>query len=59
MADQLAYRPAQAAEIIGVSRAKVYELLDAGRIPSRKLGTARLILHEDLYAFVHELEAAS
>lgn len=59
MDDQLAYRPAQAAQKLGVSRRKVYELIDEGLIPSRKIGSARLIRHEDLVAFLDDLEPAS
>jgi excisionase family DNA binding protein len=36
LGDQLAYRPTQAARIIGVSRARIDELIRAGQIRARK-----------------------
>ena len=36
--DRLMLRPAEAAEAIGVSRAKGYELIARGEIPSVKVG---------------------
>jgi excisionase family DNA binding protein len=38
MADRLMLRPAEAADAIGVSRSKAYELIAEGQIPSVKLG---------------------
>jgi excisionase family DNA binding protein len=35
---RLLLRPAEVAEAVGVSRAKAYELIAAGQIPSVKLG---------------------
>lgn len=35
--DRLMLRPVEAADAIGVSRSKVYELIAAGQIPSVKL----------------------
>ncbi len=37
MTDRLMLRPVEAADAIGVSRSKVYELIAAGQIPSVKL----------------------
>jgi hypothetical protein len=44
----LAYRPAQAARAIGVSRSRIHELISAGRLGARKLDGATLILRDDL-----------
>ena len=38
VSDKLMLRPIEAADAIGVSRSKVYELLSRGEIPSVKLG---------------------
>jgi excisionase family DNA binding protein len=38
MAERLLYRPAEAADAIGVSRARAYELIAAGTIPSIRIG---------------------
>jgi excisionase family DNA binding protein len=36
--DRLLLKPAEAAEAIGVSRSRIYELLAAGDLPSVRLG---------------------
>jgi excisionase family DNA binding protein len=41
--ERLLLRVEEAAEVMGLSRAKVYELLTEGRIPSIKLGRSRRI----------------
>lgn len=41
--ERLLLRPAEAAELLGVSRSKMYELVAAGRIPSVRLDGGRLI----------------
>lgn len=38
MTDRLMLRPTEAADAIGVSRSKAYELIAAGEIPSVKVG---------------------
>jgi len=40
MTEKLLYRPAEAAEAIGVSRARAYELIAAGAIPSIRIGSS-------------------
>jgi excisionase family DNA binding protein len=50
-----AVRPKEAARLIGVSYAHFKKLLRTKRIPSHKDGTARLILREDLFAYVKNL----
>jgi excisionase family DNA binding protein len=39
MSERLMYRPAEAADAIGVSRAKVYELIASGQIPAIRIGS--------------------
>ena len=39
--ERLLYRPAEAAEALGVSRSKVYELMNTGEIPWVRVGEAR------------------
>jgi excisionase family DNA binding protein len=36
--------------LLGIGRSHLYKLLDAGKIPSRKDGRARVIAYEDLVA---------
>lgn len=38
MTDRLMLRPAEAADAIGISRTKAYELISRGEIPSVKVG---------------------
>ncbi len=56
MSAPLAYSPAEAAELLGISRAKLYQLLDDGTVPSLKLGRRRLIRAEALSATLERLE---
>ena len=56
--DRLAYSPAEAAQVLGISRARLYQLLDDGTIPSLKLGRRRLIRRDALVELLHNLEAA-
>lgn len=50
--DRLAYSPAEAARALGISRAKLYLLLDEGALPSIRLGRRRLIRVVDLEAML-------
>jgi excisionase family DNA binding protein len=52
----LAYGPADAAKVLGVSRARVYELMNDGTIPSLKLGARRLIRHDAIVELLDRLE---
>jgi excisionase family DNA binding protein len=54
----IAVRVKEGARLIGVSRAHFNKLLKAKKIPSRRDGTARLILTEDLIAYVKGLPGA-
>lgn len=55
--DRLTYSPAEAAAAIGISRARLYQLLNDGTIPSLKLGSRRLIRREALAALLDRLES--
>ncbi len=56
---QLLLRVSEAAQVLGICRSTVYELLYAGRIPSVKIGNARRIRQSDLEAFVRDLVEVS
>jgi excisionase family DNA binding protein len=56
MTEQLMYRPAEAAHMLGMGRTGVFGLIKSGRLRSVKLGGARFITADALRAFVHELE---
>jgi excisionase family DNA binding protein len=50
---RILYRPTEAAETLGLSRTRLYQLLAAGEIGSVKIGTSRRIPAADLEAFVN------
>lgn len=52
---RLLYRVTEAAEVLSLSRAKVYELINSGALRSVRIGGARRITAEDLAAFVASL----
>ena len=41
--ERILYRPVEAAEALGVSRARMYELLASGEIPSVKVGNVKRV----------------
>jgi excisionase family DNA binding protein len=55
MGQRLLLTPAEAAEAIGVSRSKLYELLGAGQIQSVYVGRSRRIPVTALEEFVAQL----
>ena len=52
---KLLYRPAEAAQSLGLSRTRVYQLMQAGTLVSVKVGSSRRIPAADLDAFVRRL----
>jgi excisionase family DNA binding protein len=54
----ISVRVKEAARLIGVSKAHFNKLSKAKKIPSRKDGSARIILTEDLIAYVKSLPGA-
>ena len=51
-ADRLAYSPEEAAELLGISRELVHDLLRTGQLGSVKAGRRRLIARHHLAAFL-------
>ena len=51
----LAYRIELAAEAVGISKSKMYELASKGAIRTRRIEGATVILRSDLEAFVASL----
>ena len=41
--ERIAYRPGEAAQAVGVSRTRMYELINSGEIPSLKVGGVRRV----------------
>ena len=54
----LLYGTVAVAELLSVSRVKVYELIKSGRLIARKNDKATVVLHTDLLAYVHSLPIA-
>lgn len=57
MIQRLAYPPAEAARLLGLSQARIYQLLADGSLPSLKIGKSRRIRHEAIVAFLDLYEA--
>ncbi len=57
--EPLLYKPEQAAEIIGIGRSKIFELMAGGQIASVQIGRYRRIPRESLERYVRELLAGS
>jgi len=55
MSEQLAYSPAEAAELGGISLAKLYDEARHNRLTIRKSGRRSLITHRDLEAWLSGL----
>ena len=51
----LAYRPKDAATMLGISKSMIYQLIADGHLPARKVGATTVIRYSDLEAL---LEAA-
>ena len=49
---RLLYKPTEAAEILGIGRSKLYELLEADEIASVWIGRSRRVPVEALHAFI-------
>jgi excisionase family DNA binding protein len=54
--DKLLYRPKEAAQMLGIGRATLYDLMRSGRIRSVKDGSMRFITLDALRAYVRQLE---
>lgn len=50
--DRLLLRPTEAAELIGIGRSKVYELLAAGELPSIRIGGSVRVPVDELRAWI-------
>lgn len=50
--DRISVRIPEACRLIGISRSKMYELIESGEIQTAKVGASRLIMLSSLRAFV-------
>ncbi|HVZ06235.1 helix-turn-helix domain-containing protein [Hyphomicrobium sp.] len=55
MTEKLAYSPKEATEAAPVGRTFLYEAIKSGALKTRKLGRKRLILRDDLTAWLKGL----
>jgi excisionase family DNA binding protein len=53
--NQLVYAIAELTTLTGLGRTRLYELINAGELPARKVGRRTLVLKEDLEAFLRNL----
>ncbi len=56
--DTLLYRPEEGAQMLGVSRATLFELLSTGELESVKIGRSRRIPRAALEDYVSRLRSA-
>lgn len=50
--ERLAYSPAEAAEILGVTRAHIYNLVERGLLSRHKIGRCSRIRADEIYALI-------
>jgi putative molybdopterin biosynthesis protein len=53
----LAVRPGKAADLLDVSRATIYNLMDRGELPSFTVGRSRRILLAEIEAYIGRQQA--
>ena len=53
--EPLAYSIEEAAAMLGISRGKLYRIMNVGEIGGKKLGRRTIILHSDLVKFLDNL----
>lgn len=56
---KLLYRVTETAQMLGLSRSKVYVLIQGGVLPSVRIDGSRRIRAEDLLAYVAALSSAA
>jgi excisionase family DNA binding protein len=54
-AEKLLYRAEEAADCLGLSRTKIYELIQSGMLSAVKVDGCRRVRRDDLRAFVESL----
>ena len=52
MSERLLLRPVEAAEVIGIGRSKLYELLSTGELPSIRIGSSVRVPVAELRAWI-------
>jgi excisionase family DNA binding protein len=57
--DRIALRPQEAADAIGISRAKAYELIASGELPSIRIGASVRVPVDELKRWIAERAVAN
>ena len=57
--DRLAVSPAEAAQLVGIGRTKIYEAIGTGELKSLKIGSRRLVAIDALRDWLRTHEVAS
>ena len=57
--ERILYRPGEAAEAIGISRSRLYELMNSGEIPSVKVGNVKRVPVDKLREWVEQQSNAA
>lgn len=55
--ENLSVTISDACKLVGIGKTRMYELLNSGAIPGKKLGNKTLILKSDLDSFLANLDA--
>lgn len=55
-AAKLAYTIEEAAELLSLSRAQIYRMIDVGDLPSIKIGRSRRVTADQLAVFIRQAE---
>ena len=56
MVEQYLYSPVEAAQVMGISRSQVYNLLNEGLLASVHIGRSRRISRKQIMIFLNQLE---
>lgn len=56
MTERLLLKPEEAAEVLGIGRSKLYELLAGGEIESVRIGSSRRVPMKGLHDYVERLD---
>lgn len=59
MTTSLLYKPEAAAEVLGIGRSKIFELIAAGQIETVQIGRSRRVPAQALEEYVARLRAGS
>ena len=54
--DKLSFSVQEAQQVCGIGKTKMYEIINSGQLPARKLGRKTIILKKDLEDFLDKLE---